>query len=88
MELRNENRERIKDELREWIRGWDVTTSIEGFESHLMPKVIEMGLEWDGCEWFHSSIMSRVWIEGDGVQLEINVKDVEGEGLRILFRSR
>jgi hypothetical protein len=32
--------------------------------------------------------MSRVWIDGDGVQLEINVKDVEGEGLRILFRSR
>jgi len=88
MELINESRERIKNELREWIGNWDGLNGLEGFENHMLPKVIEMGLEWDGCEWFHNSIMSRVWIESDGVQLEINVKDIEGEGLRILFRSR
>jgi hypothetical protein len=49
----------------------------------MLPKVGELGLEWDGCEWFHNSIMSRVWIPTDEVQLEINLKDGN-----ILFRSR
>ena len=83
MELINENRERIKNELREWIGYWDGLNGLEGFENHMLPKVIEMGLEWDGCEWFHNSIMSRVWIEGDGVQLEINLK-----AGNVVFRSR
>jgi hypothetical protein len=83
MELINEKREGIKTELREWISNWDGLNGLEGFESHMIPKVTELGLEWDGCEWFHNSIMSRVWIPTDEVQLEINLK--EGN---ILFRSR
>ena len=83
MELINERREGIKAELREWINNWDGLNGLEGFESHMIPKVQEMGLEWDGCEWFHNSIMSRVWIEADGVQLEINLKDGN-----VVFRSR
>jgi hypothetical protein len=83
MELINERREGIKAELREWINNWDGLNGLEGFESHMISKVQEMGLEWDGCEWFHNSIMSRVWIEADGVQLEINLK--RGN---VVFRSR
>ena len=83
MELINEGREGIKTELREWISNWDGLNGLEGFEAHMIPKVTQMGLEWDGCEWFHNSIMSRVWIPTDEVQLEINLK--EGN---ILFRSR
>ena len=83
MELINERREAIKTELRECINNWDGLNGLEGFEAHILPKVIEMGLEWDGCEWFHNSIMSRVWIPTDEVQLEINLK--EGN---VVFRSR
>jgi hypothetical protein len=83
MELINERREGIKAELREWINNWDGLNGLEGFEFHMIPKVQEMGLEWDGCEWFHNSIMSRVWIEADGVQLEMNLKDGN-----VVFRSR
>ena len=83
MELINERREVIKTELRECINNWDGLNGLEGFEAHILPKVIEMGLEWDGCEWFHNSIMSRVWIPTDEVQLEINLK--EGN---VVFRSR
>jgi len=83
MESINERREGIKAELREWINNWDGLNGLEGFESYMIPKVQSMGLEWDGCEWFHNSIMSRVWIEGDGVQLEMNLKDGN-----VVFRSR
>ena len=83
MELINQRREAIKTELRECINNWDGLNGLEGFEAHILPKVIEMGLEWDGCEWFHNSIMSRVWIPTDEVQLEINLK--EGN---VVFRSR
>jgi hypothetical protein len=83
MELINERREGIKAELREWINNWDGLNGLEGFESYMIPKVQEMGLEWDGCEWFHNSIMSRVWIEADGVQLEMNLKNGN-----VVFRSR
>ena len=83
MELINERREAIKTELRECINNWDGLNGLEGFEAHIIPKVIEMGLEWDGCEWFHNSIMSRVWIPKDEVQLEINLKDGN-----VVFRSR
>ena len=83
MELINERREAIKTELRECINNWDGLNGLEGFEAHILPKVIEMGLEWDGCEWFHNSIMSRVWIPKDEVQLEINLKDGN-----VVFRSR
>ena len=83
MELINERREAIKTELRECINNWDGLNGLEGFEAHILPKVIEMGLEWDGCEWFHNSIMSRVWIPTDEVQLEINLKDGN-----VVFRSR
>jgi hypothetical protein len=83
MELINERREWIKNELREWINNWDGLNGLEGFEGYMLPKVTELGLEWDGCEWFHNSIMSRVWIESDGVQLEINLKDGN-----VVFRSR
>ena len=83
MELINERREVIKTELRECINNWDGLNGLEGFEAHILPKVIEMGLEWDGCEWFHNSIMSRVWIPTDEVQLEINLKDGN-----VVFRSR
>ena len=83
MELINERREGIKAELGQWIEVWNGEGGIEGFEFHMIPKVQEMGLEWDGCEWFHNSIMSRVWIEADGVQLEINLK--RGN---VVFRSR
>lgn len=83
MELINERREGIKNELKEWINNWDGLNGLEGFEAHILPKVIEMGLEWDGCEWFHNSIMSRVWIPTDEVQLEINLKDGN-----VVFRSR
>jgi hypothetical protein len=83
MELINERREGIKAELREWIQVWNGEGDIEGFESYMIPKVQEMGLEWDGCEWFHNSIMSRVWIEADGVQLEMNLKNGN-----VVFRSR
>ena len=83
MELINERREGIKAELREWINNWDGLNGLEGFESYMIPKVQEMGLEWDGCEWFHNSIMSRVWIERDGVQLEMNLKNGN-----VVFRSR
>ena len=83
MELINERREGIKAELREWIQVWNGEGDIEGFESYMIPKFQEMGLEWDGCEWFHNSIMSRVWIEADGVQLEMNLKNGN-----VVFRSR
>ena len=83
MELINERREGIKAELGQWIAVWNGEGGIEGFESYMISKVQEMGLEWDGCEWFHNSIMSRVWIEADGVQLEINLKDGN-----VVFRSR
>ena len=83
MELINERREAIKTELRECINNWDGLNGLEGFESHMIPKVQEMGLEWDGCEWFHNSIMSRVWIPTDEVQLEMNLK--RGN---VVFRSR
>jgi hypothetical protein len=83
MELINERREGIKNELREWINNWDGLNGLEGFEGYMLPKVTELGLEWDGCEWFHNSIMSRVWIESDGVQLEINLNDGN-----VVFRSR
>jgi len=83
MELINERREGIKTELKEWINNWDGLNGLEGFEGYMLPKVTELGLEWDGCEWFHNSIMSRVWIESDGVQLEINLKDGN-----VVFRSR
>jgi len=83
MELINERREGIKAELREWINNWDGLNGLEGFESYMIPKVQSMGLEWDGCEWFHNSIMSRVWIEADGVQLEMNLKNGN-----VVFRSR
>jgi len=83
MELINERREGIKTELREWINNWDGLNGLEGFEGYMLPKVTELGLEWDGCEWFHNSIMSRVWIESDEVQLEINLKDGN-----VVFRSR
>jgi hypothetical protein len=83
MELINERREGIKNELREWINNWDGLNGLEGFENYMLPKVGELGLEWDGCEWFHNSIMSRVWIESDEVQLEINLKDGN-----VVFRSR
>ena len=83
MELINERREGIKNELREWINNWDGLNGLEGFEGYVLPKVTELGLEWDGCEWFHNSIMSRVWIESDEVQLEINLKDGN-----VVFRSR
>ena len=83
MELINERREGIKAELREWIQVWNGEGDIEGFESYMIPKVQEMGLEWDGCEWFHNSIMSRVWIEAEGIQLEMNLKNGN-----VVFRSR
>ena len=83
MELINERREGIKAELREWIQVWNGEGDIEGFEFHMIPKVQSMGLEWDGCEWFHNSIMSRVWIEAEGVQLEMNLKNGN-----VVFRSR
>jgi hypothetical protein len=83
MELINERREGIKAELREWINNWDGLNGLEGFEFHMIPKVQEMGLEWDGCEWFHNSIMSRVWIEAEGIQLEMNLKNGN-----VVFRSR
>ena len=83
MELINERREGIKAELREWIQVWNGEGDIEGFEFHMIPKVQSMGLEWDGCEWFHNSIMSRVWIEAEGIQLEMNLKDGN-----VVFRSR
>jgi len=83
MELINERREGIKAELREWIQVWNGEGDIEGFESYMIPKVQSMGLEWDGCEWFHNSIMSRVWIEAEGIQLEMNLKNGN-----VVFRSR
>jgi len=83
MELINERREGIKAELREWIQVWNGEGDIEGFEFHMIPKVQSMGLEWDGCEWFHNSIMSRVWIEAEGIQLEMNLKNGN-----VVFRSR
>ena len=83
MELINERREGIKTELREWINNWDGLNGLEGFEGYMLPKVTELGLEWDGCEWFNNSIVSRVWIESDEVQLEINLKDGN-----VVFRSR
>ena len=48
MELINERREGIKNELREWINNWDGLNGLEGFEEWMIPKVTELGLEWDG----------------------------------------
>ena len=87
MELVNENRERIKNGLDATIRGWDFNKGVDGFEGYIMSKVLEMGLEWDGMEWFHNTLMCRVWIPTDEIQLEINIHP-DPELFRVVFRSR
>ena len=87
MELVNENRERIKNGLDAIIRGLDFGKGVDGFEGYIMGKVLEMGLEWDGMEWFHNTLMCRVWIPTDEIQLEINIHP-DPELFRVVFRSR
>jgi hypothetical protein len=55
MELINERREGIKNGLDATIRGWDFSKGVDGFEGYIMNKVLEMGLEWDGLEWFNNT---------------------------------